>query len=130
MSQPLENYDHSSITIRVDPVNMYDVALNQIGPHSQNIVGSIEAIHRVWESLSVGWVGATAAEARQFGTEWVAAIRQLFGTEGDPGAGVLNRVIIGVVIATHNYDQAERVVIDMFSQMADSIAAAMPSEQS
>lgn len=121
MGQPLENYDDASIVIRVDPVNMAQIARGEIIGRGETIAGCIDTIHRVWDGLSVGWVGETADQARQFSADWSGAIQQLFGTRDAPDSGVLTHIVRGVVIAAVNYDQAELAVTDMFSQLSAAL---------
>src|SRR6266568_4529274 len=99
------NYDASSIS--VEPY-----ALNSSAQTIQNLV---QDIFKTLTGLNLSWVGTAANAASDFNTKWTNAVQELFGTEGDPSSGALNRLAGGLSSAVQNYSANEDAIVAMFN---------------
>jgi hypothetical protein len=117
-------YGDVNIVIKVDPQDMYRIAHLTIPHYGGTIADSINGIGNVWENLKLGWVGNTADEAQAFNNEWQQSIQQLFGTQDDPGMGILAKIAAGAELAAGDYDQTELGVAKMFTEFNSQLSAA------
>jgi hypothetical protein len=112
---------YTSEALDIDPNAIWTEAQTMVIEIGRLIAERVDGIHRVWENLTVGWVGDTSDEADAFNTEWNSALTRIFGTEADPKSGVLNQVATGIQIAAMNYAGTEDTVTKMFQEFTAAL---------
>jgi hypothetical protein len=117
-------YGDEFLVIKVDPDMMCLAMLRVLDIYGPAVADSVDRIVSVWNGLKLGWVGNTVDEAQVFNDEWNAAMSKMFGTQDDPGSGILSRIGAGVLQASVNYGEAEAAVVKMFREMSDRLNAA------
>jgi uncharacterized protein YukE len=105
------NYDDVAMNVEPGPLNM---AADGIQDAAEGVVAALNTINKTLEELHLGWDGASAAEAKDFSSKWLAAMTGMFGTSKDPKKGVMNQVIIALKAAVGNYSNAEDKIGLMF----------------
>lgn len=115
--------DYDAVTMTVAPVDLI-TAGQQITAAVTEIVDCLNAIDNTLDGLQLGWAGSTAAEAKDFGDQWSAAMIQMFGTKAAPGEGVMNVVIFALMSAGNNYDAAEDAICQMFNGFGTKLSPA------
>ncbi|WP_165978274.1 WXG100 family type VII secretion target [Actinomadura darangshiensis] len=87
-----------------------------------------DALSRVQTTLngltSEGWSGGTQQEAEDFNRRWLAVMKELFGTEADPGTGVLNAIASGVGVAGDNYAKTESGLAEIWKKFSSNLPTA------
>jgi hypothetical protein len=121
MAQSLADYDNVQ-TFIVSPNDIVAQA-KKIESDSQAIVDSLNVIVHTLQSLTLGWAGKTAQEAKDFGDRWTAVAEELFGTDDHPENGALNIVLAGVGIVASLFAGAEQGLKDFFVNMTMALAA-------
>lgn len=117
------NYDLVD-KISVGPSSLTTTA-TQLKTHAQEIADAIGRVQATLNGLtSQGWRGGTQQEAEDFNRRWLAVMKELFGTEEDPGGGVLNAISMGVGIAGGNYGRAENGLNDIWNKFASGLPTA------
>jgi hypothetical protein len=116
------NYNAVSLTIA--PTMVYQTGLN-LKTTVSDIVDALTSIGNTLTDLQLGWDGATAAEAKDFASQWTACMTNLLGN-GDPNAtganmGVLNQAIAALITAGGNYGAAEQSVQSMFTSLSSQL---------
>jgi uncharacterized protein YukE len=107
-------------------VNRYDNTILYVDPDGlkrqadsllslvQSVNGSLSTIQGVLEGLQFNWAGQTAAEVADFNGWWSSVMRQLFGTEDDPEAGVLQVIASGLMGVAGNFAEVEQELAKNF----------------
>jgi uncharacterized protein YukE len=107
--------DYSAITLTVVPTELATAA-TIVDAAVTEVVTCLNSIDDTLNGLELGWNGSTAAEAKDFGDQWAAAMAQMFGTKGHASDGVLNMVIFALKSSANNYNAAEDAIVGMFSK--------------
>jgi uncharacterized protein YukE len=111
------NWD--SATIKADPSILSSVA-QAVLASAGNINNDLGDINNSLSSLQLSWTGPSAAVANEFNTRWVNANVALYGTQGDPGAGILNVITAGLAQAATNLAEGEGGVKGMFNTFSQT----------
>ena len=64
------------ITLRVDPVSLYQIANTNMQNYAVDLQGSLNRIVGIWEKLGVSWSGSSASAAQDFDTSGRTGHRQ------------------------------------------------------
>jgi uncharacterized protein YukE len=111
-----------------DTVSKFFANPNDIVAHSKNIDGycqnvadSITNINNAFKSLHVGWAGKTDQEAKDFVDRWNGVMTELFGTEKDPGKGILPGISGGLKGVAQIFGLTERAIETSFNSFRDSL---------
>ena len=108
---PGVNYNTSSFSINPDEVKK---RADEILVLAKDIVDSLNNINDTLSALKMGWAGATADEAQDFGNRWNSVMTELFGDKDHPEKGVLNVIVGGLDAVRWNYAWCEDGVFQMF----------------
>jgi uncharacterized protein YukE len=111
------NWDASTISIDMNTMN--EIAQSVLAS-STNINNDLGDIINALSSLPISWTGGSATLADEFNTRWSKATTALYGTQGDPGSGILNIITSGLAEAANNYSQGEGAIKYMFSQFTST----------
>lgn len=120
---PPSNYDDPSLLIQVNPNSLWSYATVDMVNEGQAIADAITAIVGIWNSLRLGWAGATADAVQAFSAKWAAAVEALFGTQADPNSGAFAMIANAVAQAAGNYAEAEDSNQKMFLKLSNSITS-------
>lgn len=119
---PLETADYDSVSLYIDPTGLGGSA-DRLRSLAQEVADSITSIQHTLEGLALGWAGKTQEEAQAMNQRWTAVMRELFGSEGDAGSGVLNVVASGTAAVAMGSAHIEVEIADMFRRFSESLAA-------
>jgi hypothetical protein len=115
------NYDAETISIGAWGIHESGRRIKDL---ADDIANATDQIVKTLEPLMLdGWKGATQQEAEDFSNRWLAVMKEIFGTEAEPGAGVLNAILAGIGTAGDNYSKADNGLFDVWTKFA----AAMPA---
>jgi uncharacterized protein YukE len=117
------NWDSS--TVSVDPWVLHSSAAS-VTDAVKAILGELSGIMGVLKELRISWTGESAELADQFNDRWEQAMKQLYGTKADPGAGILNVLSAGIGAAAVNYSRGERQVSNMFARFEAALKGIDP----
>jgi uncharacterized protein YukE len=120
VSDIVTNYDEVTMTITPTAMN---AASTSITAAVTDIADQLATIFDAFNSLQISWTGGSATLADDFNTRWTQAVTTLFGTQADPGEGVLNLIVSGIGAAAGNYSLAEQEINNWFVQFATSMSA-------
>jgi hypothetical protein len=113
------NYDVERIAIGPWGIHEGGRRIKDLG---DDIANATENIMTTLNSLVLdSWKGATKEEAEDFSNRWLAVMKEIFGTEDNPGAGVLNAILAGIGTAGDNYNRAENGLLDVWTKFAAAI---------
>ncbi|GAB2799962.1 hypothetical protein GCM10027176_00010 [Actinoallomurus bryophytorum] len=115
------NYDTETISIGSWGIHEGGRRIKDLG---DDIADATDRILKTLNSLMLdSWLGTTQQEAEDFSNRWLAVMKEIFGTEAEPGAGVLNAIVAGIGTAGDNYSRADNGLLDVWTKFA----AAMPT---
>lgn len=117
---------YDAARLAVTPVELV-WAGNAVADCVAEILASLDSIMKTVKDLDLGWAGATAQEAQDFGDQWYAAMVNLFGSSGQAADGVMNMLVFALLSAGNNYNAAEDAIVQMFSGFGDLLAAGATS---
>lgn len=123
--------DYNAVSMRVTPSEL-STAADAIKSLVGLVANELTSIGDTLTNLELGWDGSTAAEAKSFSSQWMAAMTELFGPpDGSSGhsgqasyPGVLNAVVTGLEAAAGNYSAAESAIESMFGALSSQLGAA------
>lgn len=116
-----ENYNDPGIVFRVDPTVVWFEAAVELPKIVKIIHDSMDNIFKIWEGLSLGWNGNSAAEAKDFMDRFSANLHSLFGTTAAPSSGVLPRMATAAGLAAVNFGGTEDAVMRIFDSLSESL---------
>lgn len=119
------NYD--AVTMIVEPGPLMQRA-TAIKDSVQDIGTALTTLENTLDALQLGWDGNTSAEAQDFNTQWLAAMKGLFGTDKDPSKGVMNQVIITLITAVGDNSNAENSIVQMMAALQGALTAGALSD--
>ena len=116
----MADYNAASTTIAVSPQEMHSCAAVSLKRVMTDISDCWRAIGQTWDSIHIGWIGDSATAADEFNARLTDIQQRLFGVPNPDGKtvktpGLLDKVRSGVVIASVNYNNAERSVSTMWN---------------
>jgi hypothetical protein len=114
------NYD--GVRMNIAPTAM-TAAANNVTAAVKDVGDQLSGIIDAFNSLRISWTGGSATVADDFNNRWTQAVTTLFGTEKDPGAGVLNLLVAGIQAAAGNFSLAEQEINGWFVQFAAGMSA-------
>jgi WXG100 family type VII secretion target len=114
-------YDDQTLTIEPGSLNFAADAIHDAAQAVQDSLGNISS---ALANLALSWTGDAADSAQDFATQWTAAMAGLYGTEGNPSAGVINQVTTALVTAAANYSSAESTITNMFTTLSSQLGTA------
>ncbi|MCK1797056.1 WXG100 family type VII secretion target [Streptomyces sp. XM4193] len=112
--------DYNTSTINVSPVGMSATA-KSLNTLSQTVADSLSTINTELSALRVAWQGQAATDAEAVNKQWMHVMTRLFGTEDEPGKGVLSALAGGLDRAAANFSKAERGVTSIFTDFHDGL---------
>lgn len=114
-----QNYD--VVKMSVSPIDLYNTA-GQVKSILDDVSSQLDHISGAFQSLQLDWTGDSSSLAQEYNDRITTASDALFGTAKDPGKGVFNRVLAGMMGASQNYDQIEQWVASALNQFANPSA--------
>jgi hypothetical protein len=108
---------YNASSIAVDPVGL-DGAAKAFAGHITDISNALTDIGNTLSGLNLSWAGDSADAMFRYGEELSGALEALFGTQLDPGAGVLNIASGALGSVARNYSLVDQSVQGMFSKFA------------
>lgn len=105
------NYDN--VTLNVQPQDISSAA-QSITNLSEDVANQIGKINDTMSSLQLSWTGDASDFASEVSSQWQTAVTALFGTQQDPGQGILSRIADGLTSAAQNYTEADAWVAESF----------------
>jgi len=111
-------YDDTTLIVDTDGLKGQADALRGL---VRNVADSLSNIENTLASLKLGWAGRTADEAQDFGRQWEMVMKEMFGGEGHPEAGVLNAIIMGLLTIRSNFAHTENSLHDFFKKFGEGL---------
>jgi uncharacterized protein YukE len=113
------NYDGAKIAAA--PRTMQAIA-KDIAKHSKDVADSLDRINSTLTALTLNWSSNSQKEADDLNHRWSEAMQKLFGSKGDPDAGVLNAIADGIGFTAGNYGKAETGVKKLFDDFVSKLS--------
>ncbi len=113
--------DYNSVTLSMTPSEISQTSL-ALQFAVEEVASSLEVINATITDLALGWAGNTAAQAKDFVDQWLAAMTSLFGSQDGATKGVLDEVVTILATAAGDYSGAEQAVVSMFSSLSSALA--------
>jgi uncharacterized protein YukE len=113
------SYDNVTLSVEPGPLMM---AADMIKDAADSTIAALNTIGNTLDDLQLGWDGTTAAEAKDFSDQWLAAMNGMFGTTKNPQNGVMNQVIAALMSEAGNASSAENSIVQMFASLQAMLA--------
>jgi hypothetical protein len=115
-----QNYD--VVKLSISPTDLYNT-FQKVKAILDDVSTQLDNIGNTFQGLELSWTGSSSSLAQEYNDRINAATDALFGTTKNPGKGVFNRVLAGMLGASQNYDQTEQWVASALNQFANPSAA-------
>ena len=115
--------DYDAATLSVDPTTINDY-YNVLNSQAQEVVSLLESVNSTLAALQLSWAGTTSDEVQQINDSWTSVMTQLFGTQDNPSAGVVNVILTGLLQVAAGYSQTEMSIYQMWLQFYMNLAGA------
>lgn len=120
------NYNSTVLVVRFQDMK---TASDAVRESVTNVMRYIREIESSLAYLRLSWTGHNSADKmQQFAAEWADLMTRLFGTEDDPGRGILIMLADGVAGAAANYAQNESNIKIMFNQFEQELGTGEESD--
>ncbi len=117
--------DYNAVNLTMTPAEISSTS-QALGLAVDEVISSLDVINSTLNDLALGWAGTTAAEVKDFGDQWTAAMDNLFGSGKKTSVGVLDQVITALATAADNYSSTEQSVAAMFNALDSSLSVKTP----
>ncbi|MFG2525236.1 WXG100 family type VII secretion target [Streptomyces sp. NPDC048527] len=114
------NYNASRVSVDPSQLNSCVDRLNQC---CDSINAALADIMASLGDLRLSWTGDSQQLADDFNTRWEFAMGEMFGTQENPGTGILNTLTGGVAYAVENYANTEASIANMWNQFERALAS-------
>jgi hypothetical protein len=114
--------------LTMDLVDLWTIGSSTIPGYVEELVDALDKIMAALKSLELDWAGAGARGAHDINERWAASATALFGTEKNPGAGVLSRIAGGVTGAALNMNVAETEIVALWQKYIDLMRQVLASQ--
>jgi uncharacterized protein YukE len=121
MAEP-ESPDYDTSVIDVSPSGM-NTKSKELQHLREQVMACLNTINTSQAELKLTWQGKAAQDQQDVTDRWARVTTDLFGTDDEPGKGVLSALADGVSSASGNFTKAENGIYEIFLAFKNQLAS-------